>query len=190
MELFLQNFCYIYNKKNLIMNSLLELKDLMLNYISLTYALLLYLLKLMLIRIFIFSNKIIPIKIKFKLKKIIFNNANFWMLLVYIKKWIITPPSANKIRRINNIVFHFISLFFIPLFFIILKKENWEILMIEKLKKNFRMKEKFNKFTTKTEISEKENICIKINIDNLTKNEIDIFKKFNNAFFLKKNNRL
>lgn len=184
MELLLQKFYYIHNKRNSILNILLGFKDIMLNYIRLTYALSVYLLKLVIIRIFVFLKKIVPTTVKTKAKKILFFNKKFWRILVLFEKWIKTPPSINKIRLINNIIFSFIATFFIPLLIVISKKEKWKILMLERLKNNADLKEKFQQFTNENEVSINETIREKINTDDLTKSEIEIYKNLYSALFL------
>jgi hypothetical protein len=187
MELLLRKFYYIHNKKNSIMHNLSEIKDIMLNYARLTYALSSYLLKLIIIRILIFLKKMVPTKIKSKIKKVLFYNEKFWKFFVFFEKWVKTPPSINKIRLINNIIFSAIAAFFIPLLIVIAKKEKWKILMLERLKNNADLKEKFQQFSNGNKIPPNENITPKINTAVLTKSEIEIYEKLSNALFLIKN---
>lgn len=176
--------------KKLILATLLEIKNRMLNYMSLIYTLFIYLFKLSIYRSLILFKKIVPINIKFKAKKIIFSNSKFWKLTVFFNNWLKTPPSINKVRQINYIIFNLISIFFIPLFSLIIKKEKWEILMLEKLKNNSELKRKFNKFIINNKISKNETVFLQINKNDLSRIEIDILENFSKALFLKENNRI
>lgn len=187
MQLILKKFYYFNNKKNLMLTNLLEFKDRMLNYISLTYSIFLYLFKLSLCRLLSLFKKIVPINIKFKVKKIFFYNSKFWNLIVFVNNWIKIPPSINKRRQINYIFFNLISIFFIPLFVLITKKEKWEILMLEKLNNNSKLKEKFITFNINNQIPKSKNLSLQNNKKNLSSNEIDILENFNKALVSKEN---
>lgn len=182
MELLIQSFHYLHNKNTRTFN-LLRLKKTVINYLKLTYALLLYLLKLSLIRTLILLKKLVPFRIRPKIKQILFYNKKVWKYLIFFKKWAKTPPTINQIRHISNILFQFIYIIFIPLFIIVVKKERWKILMLEKLKNNLELKDQFIKFTNNTKIPINKKLAFEINTENLNKSELEIFEKLNQALF-------
>lgn len=178
MELILSKF---YHKKNLMILNLLEIKETMFNYINLISSLLIYSFKLLIIRIIILTKKALPIKIKTYIRKN-FLNHKLWNYAIFFNKWIKNPPSINTLRQINFIAFNFISYFFIPLLIIVLKKEKWEILMIEKLKNNQKIIDKFKKFRESTLTNKNSKEYFKIDRSLLTNQELSIFIKFNHSF--------